>query len=209
MRQRLEARGFRFAGEQVDGTLLFDRADLLGHEAGIIARTFRGRLVKVAVLMEPENPAHREREFEALLETLSRFYGAPSRRAPAEGGGPEPRPATSEAIAAADAPTPRALWLHQDGAGRPYGAELRVDREGRFRLDLESAAWADVGRGRGAEDSRSYRTLVRSSDAVHRWADLEFAARLLGGTRGPLRIRSRITNLRERRTLGLRLPACQ
>lgn len=187
VRERLEARGFHFAGEPEDGTLLFDRGDLLGHRAGIIARTFRGQLVKVVVLMEPESPAAPEREFGKLRETLAPLYGTPA---------PSPAGATP----------PQALWLERDRLGRPYGARLTIDPEDRLRLDLESALWPRAANARSA--GAGHRTLVRSFDPVHRWAALEFTTRMLGGTRAPLRIRARVTNVSTHRTTGLRVPVC-
>lgn len=204
--ERLEARGFHFAGEPEDGTLLFDRADLLGREAGIIVRTLRGRLVKLVALMEPESPSDPEREFEALVATLKRFYGAPTRRS-ARGVALGSRAGPSDPRAARDDRL-RVLWLERDELGRPYGARLTIDPERRLRLDLESAAWAEAAAGRELEAGPGYRMLVRSSEAAYRWAGLEFSTRLLGGTRGPLQVRSRVTNVREHRTGSLRIPWC-
>lgn len=204
--ERLEARGFHFAGEPEDGTLLFDRANLLGREAGIITRSVRGRLVKLIALMEPESPNDPERELRELADTLTRFYGPPTRR-PAKGIALESRGGSSDPRAARDDRL-RVLWLEWDELGRPYGARLTIDPERRLRLDLESAAWAEAAAGRELEAGAGYRMLVRSSDVAYRWAGLEFSTRLIGGTRGPLQVRSRVTNVREHRTGGLRVPSC-
>lgn len=206
VRKRLEERGFHFAGEPDAGSLLFDRSELLGHDAGIVARIWRGCLVKVVALMEPESPGDPERKFAELLATLTRFYGAPARSS-ARKLDLESRDGSSDPRTGRGAP-PRALWLERDELGRPYGARLTLDREGRFRLDLESADWPDAAADRALEAGPGYRTLVRSSEAAYRWAELQFTTRLLGGTRGPLQVRSRVTNVREHPTGGLRVPAC-
>lgn len=121
VRDRLTGVGFRPAGSDPNGSLLFNGHDFLGRNAGLIARLDGGRLVKLVALMEPLDASRDLRtDFREVRETLRELYGEPARA------GEEPRL--------------YATWERWSTSGL-HAARLAITSEGNLRLDLEPPSW--------------------------------------------------------------------
>jgi hypothetical protein len=132
----LTDRGFRTAGSDPNGSVLFNGHDFLGRNAGIIARFDDGHLVKLVALMELRTPGgDAVAELRELRATLARFYGPPDRRT--------------------DGSAPTAVWRRWSPEGL-HQARLTITPENHLRLDLEPPAWEHrfrEARGRSASES--------------------------------------------------------
>lgn len=132
VRARLIDRGFRHAGSDPNGSVLFNGHDFLGRNAGIIARFDDGHLVKLVALMELREPGgDAMAEFRELRATLANFYGPPGRTR--------------------DGSAPTAVWRRWGPDGL-HQARLTITPEDHLRLDLEPPAWEH--RYREARDRR-------------------------------------------------------
>ena len=137
--KRFLREGFREAGSDPNGSLLFNGHDFLGRNAGLIARVHDGRLVKIVALMEPNDGRELRSEFRAVRKRLVGIYGPPA--------------------SSREGPGLRALWRQTSPAG-VHQAELRATDDGLLRLDLEPPVWRRLhGDGVRAADAggRSHR----------------------------------------------------
>lgn len=136
----LVERGFRFAGRNAVGDLRFDDGELLGHDASLVARMYRDRLVKVVAYLEPGDPGRMGREVDAIAETLQRFYGAPS----IEGDGDDGDPRPASVGEASDHHAGKLAWLERRPDGLLFGVMVRATPRPAYRLDFESPIWPEV-----------------------------------------------------------------
>ncbi|MGH7571965.1 MAG: hypothetical protein ACREMK_09015 [Gemmatimonadota bacterium] len=134
----LVERDFDYAGQDRNGDLLFNGADLLGHEALVLTRMYRGRLVKVVAILKPKDSESMEDEQAALVKTLSRFFGPaePDRKTGSLSAAPNLGGDTSS--------VDQIRWLRRGEAGRVFGLGLRVTTDRTYRLDFEGPEWPGV-----------------------------------------------------------------
>lgn len=146
----LVERGFQFVGRNGAGDLRFNDGELFGHDASLLARMHRDRLVKVVAYLEPHDPGEMEEEIDSIMKTLRRFYGPPSVKNDDDRGSVRSSPRPTSVGSTDSGPKPLA-WLKNRPDGRTFGVMVRATPRPGYRIDFESSAWPEIYTIRGRE----------------------------------------------------------